>query len=234
MSRFQIYAIILAVITVGWATMITLNPAISTGLRIAEDFHGVPMNISGWHAEATHTPDAASVYDQLRTCSLLSRKYYGPNNEEVDLSIVMGLELGDFHQPEVCMGGAGWRAIKKDTVMLHPASGTPHEGTLVTLRNDMVGDIYMLYWFYMAGRVSPTLGGSKLKQAFTTMFTKPQPCSMVKFVSIIGSDENESKKAVITMSDMLEPDIVTVARKAPQFEDYRKVFERLPPDNQAQ
>jgi hypothetical protein len=227
MSRFQIYAGILTVTLIFWAVLVTVTPTVSGGMRISEDFSGIPMSADGWHGTAGQFAGSRTVYDTLRTCSLLTRTYTHDSGATGELDIVLGLDLGDFHQPEVCMSGAGWQRVSQNTITVHPKGMPEHEATLDVLRNDMGGDIVLLYWFYMGGKATPTLG-SKLQQMVRDVFTTPEPSAMVKFTTVINGDEGAAKRDAIALCETLEKSIVDVARKKPKYEDSGKILKELP------
>lgn len=227
MPRFQIYAVVLTIICVAWAGLVWLSPSIAAGKRLVEDFRGVPMQVDGWYGRDGEFADAKNVFSQLSTARLLTRHYYKEGYEPVELDVVLGLELGDFHQPEGCMGGAGWQLVEQKTIVLHPKSGPAHEARLDMMRNPLGGDLVLLYWFYMGGNSVPELSGGKLKQAFQNVFKTPEPAAMVKFTSLIETDRASSEKAAIALSETLEDSVVKVAKKEPRFEDSNKIFRDL-------
>ncbi len=228
MPRFQIYAVVLMTLVLAWAGLITLSPNPgSVGMRLSEDFSEIPLHANGWYGTNQQFDGAASVYAQLSTCQLLNRSYYKDlSGASAQLSVVLGLDLGDFHQPEVCMNGAGWQVINQRLIKIKPIGAPEHLAVLNNMRSERQGEIVLIYWFYMAGEVTPTLG-SKLSQSFRNVFKTVEPSAMVKFTSPVDYDRASAEAAATDLCVSLEKDILKVVKKKATFEPSDKVLKEL-------
>lgn len=222
MPRFQVNACIVTAILVGWAVLVGFVPPIAAGMRVREDFSGLPLKVGEW--TGTNSPSDREVLGQLTTCSILARDYQDSYGTSVTLSIVYGRDLGDFHQPEICMSGSGWKPSGSKVVEIHPKRGEPFKATAVTLTNDL-DQIVMVYWFYMAGKLSPGMGKGKLDALKEGLLGRGlDPSAMVKFTSIVVSDEESSRKLDIKLCEELTPYIVDVVSKPAKYEPSDKAL----------
>ncbi|MBI2841780.1 MAG: EpsI family protein [Armatimonadetes bacterium] len=225
MPRFQIYAGLLMLIMVAWAGLVGMVPPMAAGLRVEEDFKGIPMEVGDWSGLEDRFDLA--TYKILRTCSLLSREYVDDAGNRVNLSIVYGRDLGDFHQPEICMEGSGWKRTNSSSAWLNPVGGERHKASVVTMTNGYV-DIVMVYWFYMAGQVSPSMGKEKVRALLEGLQGgQLQPSAMVKFTAPIIVDEETARKSAMRLSELLGQSIVDVASKPPKYVQSELVLEQF-------
>jgi EpsI family protein len=227
MPRFQIYACIVAVVIIAWASIVCVTPFTDPRLRITEDFHTIPMTIPGWSG-IDQAPDVRSL-GILTTCSILGRSYKDNQGNEVGLSIVYGRDLGDFHQPENCMRGAGWTVTGLQTVEMHPKGLPAHKATLVTLQNEsQMEEMMMVYWFYMAGQISPTMNKNKVAAILEGFGKKGlQPSAMVKFYATISMDNAYARKNIMEVGETLEASILDTVKKQPKYEQSDKILKEL-------
>lgn len=215
MQRFQVYAGLLTLILIGWAALVGFVPSMSGGMRIDEDFSEIPTKIAGW--EGTDSPTGERTYELLPTCSILSREYVDGFGNRVSLSIVYGRELGDFHQPEFCMEGVGWKRTSSGLVWIRPKTGKPHRATVISLSNDFE-DIVMVYWFYMGGQTAPSMGKQKALALLDALASgELPPSAMVKFTAPILVDLKSAQETAVKMAEMLDKSIIDMARKPPKF-----------------
>lgn len=227
MPRVQAYACIVAGVLIVWGAVIGFMPRIDPKQRIVEDFRGVPMSINEW--TGTNLQTDRLTLELLSTCTILDREYEGKSGDKVNLSIIYGRDLGDFHQPEACLRGAGWKAVDSRRVWVHPRGLPPHQATMIILRNDQqVEDIITLYWFYMAGQISPTM--QKKVVALLEGFSRKgvQPSALVKFSTPITTDEAGARKLVIEFCEALQPSIIQTVSKKPRYEPSRLAIDRVP------
>jgi EpsI family protein len=223
MPRFQVYAIILTAIVAGWAVAVSVVPSMSAGMRVTEDFKCIPSTIGDW--SGTDIEQDKQTLKSLPTCSVLSRRYNDYAGNSVELSIVYGRELGDFHQPEICMEGSGWKRTGSETMWLHPKGGKPHQAKLITMTNDYQ-DIVIVYWFYMGGKISYKMDSEKLTALFKALLGGDLvPSAMVKFVAPIIVDEETSRKSAISLAELLDASIIGMAKKKPKYEPSSKALE---------
>lgn len=224
MPRFQVNAVIVAVIFIAWAIATGLLPPAKGG-RIVEDFSSIPMNIAGWYG--TNGTFEKTIYEQLPTCSLLSRNYVNIEGNSVNLDIVYGRELGDFHQPERCMQGSGWKPETSKVVWLHPKGSKPHQATLITITGDY-HDMVMVYWFYMGEKLSPSMGGSKMRAVLNAMLgRKVAPSAMVKFTTTTDWSKEFAEKNAVELAEQLGPYIVKMVKKTPKYESSDRILKNM-------
>lgn len=214
MPRFQVYACVAAVFAIIWAAAVTTVSGAQPG-RIDEDFSCIPMEIGKWHGENLEKDIFAMQI--LSTTSILSRQYTNDDGEVVVLSIVYGRELSDFHQPEVCMKGAGWKTTKSELIWLEPKGMPRHQARLLTISSDY-DDGAMAYWYYMGGKVTPDVVGSKINLVLKSMCgIKLKPSVMVKFTAMGDTDVATSRKSAEELSELLGKSIVDMAKKKPVY-----------------
>lgn len=224
MPRFQVNAVIVAVIFIAWAIATGLLPPAEGG-RIVEDFSSIPTDIAGWYG--TNGTFEKTIYEQLPTCSLLSRDYIDSEGNGVNLSIVYGRELGDFHQPERCMQGSGWKPETSRVVWLHPKGSKPHQATVITMKSDY-HDLVMVYWFYMGEKLSPTMGGSKMRAVMNAMLgRKVAPSAMIKFSANADWSRESAEKNAVGLAEQLGPHIVKMVKKTPKYESSDRILKEM-------
>ncbi len=223
MPKFKLYAIVFLLVVVGWAVTIAVVPTMSRGLRIAEDFSSIPAEFGEWTSH-DRAKDLKTL-NVLRTCSILDRDYTDQYGNLVNLSIVYGQELGDFHQPENCMEGVGWRRTSSRLIEVRPVSGSPFTAKAIVMTND-IHDIVTVYWFYMGGRVVNTMGTQKLKTLMHALVGGDMPPSaMIKFSTMVEVDEETAIERALALCQELAPSIIDMASREPKWEDYRKILE---------
>lgn len=223
MQRFQINAFVVTVVLAGWAVLVGFVPPIAAGMRINEDFSGIPKTVGGW--TSTDEPYDKTTLAILPTCSLLGRTYTDPSTgNSVNLSVVYGRDLGDFHQPEICMNGSGWKLIRSRIVEIHPKGLDAFSATAVTMTNDL-DEIVMVYWFYMAGKLSSEMGSKKIDALRQALFGQGlEPSAMVKFTSAVITDEDSARETDIKMCEELTQSIVNVVSRVPKYEPSDKIL----------
>lgn len=214
MRRIQVYACVVTIIILSWAVLVGMVPPMSAGQRISEDFESIPKHVEGW--DGVNQSFDQGVYGILKTCSILQRIYRNGSGENVALSIVYGLDLGDFHQPEICMQGSGWKTMSRKTIWLSPKNEEKHKATVVRLSNDLDSDIVMIYWFYMNGEICASM---EKQGALMSVIRggELKPSAMVKFTTSIDVDEETAIKSASTLSELLGKSIVDMAKKKPKF-----------------
>jgi EpsI family protein len=220
MQRFQVYACIAVGFAVVWAVLVTTISEARPG-RIDEDFSCIPMKIGNWQGE--NMPGDYLAKSILTTTSILSRHYTDAEGNAVDLSIVYGRDLSDFHQPEVCMTGAGWKQKSSRQVVLHPDGLPSHKATLLTLDNDYQDGV-MIYWYYMGGEMAASMAARK---AIVTLKAacgiKPDPSVMVKFTVMGNTDIGVARRSAEELDKLLSKSIIDMANKTPKYKPSREL-----------
>ena len=162
--------------------------------RTQTDFSKIPMEIGGW--VGTNGRFDAQTYEILKSCSLLVRFYEHQDNPPIDLAIVYGTDLGDFHQPEGCLEGQGLRIVDKRKIVIHTKEGAFPAVSLMT--DSDVGRRAFVFWFAGDGRASTFLGDYKVRLFFHRLrFRKIQPSAMIRLsTEVTDSDEDATARLV--------------------------------------
>lgn len=227
MRRVYVFTAVLMVLMVGWAILAYSMPYINPSRRIVEDFSGVPLKVEGWNG--TNMPPKIGDLRILSTASILSRVYENEMGDQAWVSILFGLDLGDFHQPEVCLKGTGLAVTGSKIVTIRPKGLPAHKAALLTLTHERgEGEGVMLYWFYIAGRSVPVMGGSKVRALWDQMFgegIKPSAKVMIQMFPIY--DRDSAEKLVIDLAEKLEPSMHEVLSKKPRYEPSDALIKRL-------
>lgn len=194
MLKTQLRAYGLAVIL--GLTLLTIKSAkpLRVEGRTKTDFSRIPMEIGGWTGRNGRFDD--STYEVLSSCSLLVRFYERQDSPPIDLAIVYGTDLGDFHQPEMCLEGQGLRLVNKRKITITADKDVFHAVSLLT-----EGDFdrrAFIYWFAGKGRTSSFLGNYKVEVLFQRLRVKKiQPNALIRFsTEVIDSDQEAVDRLV--------------------------------------
>ncbi len=227
MRKIYLFTGILTLLMVGWAFWAYSMPYINPSRRIVEDFAGVPLRVGEWEGE--NMPPKINDLRILSTASILSRVYTNSMGDQAWVSILFGLDLGDFHQPEVCLKGTGLTVTESKFVTIKPKGLPAHKAALLTLTHERgEGEGVMLYWFYMAGKNVPVMGGSKVRALWDQMFGKGvQPSAKVMVQMYPIYDRSIAEKQVIDLAERLEPSVLKVLSKEPRYEPSDALIKRL-------
>ena len=107
---------VLAVRSVSYDTYVTAAEGLEAVSKI-------PHSFADWRG--TDYPLDPSVYDILETRSIIHRSYENSNGQKVFLSIVYYAETKvDFHAPEACLGGQGFKTTKSPDEVLINETGS--------------------------------------------------------------------------------------------------------------
>jgi EpsI family protein len=189
MSRIQIHAWI-AVVMLALAVIAvkSAKPLVLEG-RPDTDFGRIPLNAAGWSGKSARFDER--TYKALPTCSLLIRyytsdEYYAP----VEMAIVYGTDLGDFHQPEVCLEGQGMSIVSKRSVLIRPKGSAPFEAMSLIAQGKQ-GRQAFVFWFFSAGHTSTLLGDYKVRiLADRFLARRVRPSALVRIsAQVLDSDE---------------------------------------------
>jgi len=227
MRRIYVFTAILTALMVAWAILAYSMPYINPSRRIVEDFSGVPLKVEGW--EGTNMPPKISDLRILSTASILSRIYTNDMGDQAWVSVLFGLDLGDFHQPEVCLKGTGLTVTGSKFVTIRPKGMPAHKAAMLTLTHERgEGEGVMLYWFYIAGQSVPVMGGSKVKALWDQMFGSGiQPSAKVMVQMFPIYDRETAEKQAIDLAEKLEPSVYKVLSKKPRYEPSDALIKRL-------
>jgi len=172
------------------------------------EFEKIPLEFAGWYGSNGEFPPATQ--EALPTCSLLLRYYghedgYGP----VELAVVYGTDLGDFHQPEFCLEGQGLQRLSSGHVRIRNADGTSFVAVSLIMER-YGGKRAFVFWFASKGTTSTFLGSYKTKIFLNRLLRrKIEPSAMVRLsTDVVGPDEEASKEAIdelVGFAEMVVP-----------------------------
>jgi EpsI family protein len=158
----------------------------------------IPHSFNGW--QGTDYPLDPSVYDILETRSIIHRSYENSNSQKVFLSIVYYAETKvDFHAPEACLGGQGFKTTKSPDEVLINETGAETVLTVSKLvREKGPGDNELVYYFYKAG---PFMGRSYLKLRLNLILNKfkdiPRSGSLIRVSTSIKNSLDDSLEKIL-------------------------------------
>ena len=205
MSSIQINIYILvAVLILAVIGNHAFPPIVDIQGRINEDFHAIPSTIGEWTGYDLKFDQA--TYDALPSCSLLLRIYTNPSDEEVDLAIVYGKDLGDFHQPEVCLQGQGWNIKTRRHCLIRIARGKTLSAVRLFMSNNYE-DRVTVYWFAAPSITSTELGRHKIGLYLDRLagHREIQPTALIRASSGVSGSEEEAYKRVEEIVSLLVP-----------------------------
>ena len=196
MSKLQLHAYVLIMLFGLAIAGARLPKSAVAGGPPKTKFEKVPMELAGWYGSDGEFPPGTQA--ALPTCSLLLRHYvhedgYGP----IELAVVYGTDLGDFHQPEFCLEGQGMQRLSAGDVRIRNADGTSFTAVALIMEREG-GRRAFVYWFASKRATSTFLGSYKTKIFFYRLLRrKVEPSAMVRLsTEVMGSDEEAGKEAI--------------------------------------
>jgi EpsI family protein len=197
MSKFQLHALIMIVLC-GLTLAGTKAVAPTQKGRVTTDFSAIPFEFGGWPTLDDPGFDAESK--RLLPSSSLMRRFYEHSDYDtsIELAIVYGADLGNFHQPEICLEGQGWRGQSKRLVRIKDADGSSFNGMSLIMTHETQGRTAFLYWFTSEGTTSTSLGNYKTRVLVNRLLLREvQPSAMIRLSApVVDSDEDAVKLLV--------------------------------------
>lgn len=214
MRQVQKHAFILAGVFLLWfAAHAAIKPTQGTG-RVIEDFKEIPMQVGKWSGSLGKFDE--QTQKSLPHCALFTADYEDDKGYDSNLSMVYGADLGDFHQPEYCMEGQGWRRLTSQEVTVK--SEKPHKAVMLTMQNDYQ-HIVVLYWFASQNGTTTVLGGQKAVEFLDRLRNgKLKASAMVRFITPVQSEEASAKANTMDLASKIDPYITKMLAKPPVFE----------------
>jgi EpsI family protein len=157
----------------------------------------VPLSFGAWHGQ--DNPDEAQPLDDKFNFinTLISRTYTGPQGETLDLMI---LDAGNFHNPKICMGGAGYIARDlPDLGVTFPVEGKKRDFTEVYFTKDNEGDL-VIYWIVI-NKKQVNWTQQKFQEFFYSIFNKKKVGLMVRLD--IAAKDNDTAGAEAIAQDFI-------------------------------
>ena len=195
-----------------WVVTLYRLPTIAgTSQRPNETFAEIPMDIGEWGGEKGTFDDATRQV--LTSCDLFLAEYVNKKGEMVQLTIVYGRDLGDFHQPEYCLEGQGWRTIGKRLLTIKEVDDFEHQAVELYQRTSFQDQV-VIFWFASEGEAATTLGKHKMSVYFDRLLTRRvKPSALIRFIAPIRTDESSTSDAVMQLARILGPYIRKVLDK---------------------
>jgi EpsI family protein len=170
----------------------------------------IPHDFGDWRG--MDYPLDPQVYDILETRSIIHRSYENSKGQKVFLSIVYYAETKvDFHAPEACLGGQGFRTEKaSDTIFIDKLKSKLSVIRLIQKPTDGSGNL--VYYFFKAGSF---MGRSYLKLRMNLIFNKlsnrPKSGSLIRVSTAIENSADRVKETNILKKFIndIEPFIVS-------------------------
>ncbi len=160
MSKIQLNAVavtllLLAVLIGNRSREITLTPVPQS------HFENIPLKFGEWIGRDSQFDE--STRQQLPSASLLYR-FYERKTDIVPsgMAIVYATDLGDFHQPEVCLEGQGLKTVSKGIARIKDGKGGTFDAVTLVTEADYQRRVF-LFWFYSNGEASTSLGSYKIR-----------------------------------------------------------------------
>ncbi|MCL6520214.1 MAG: EpsI family protein [Armatimonadetes bacterium] len=172
--------------------------------RVVTSFEGIPKTIGSWTGVDRQFDE--EVKKQLPGSSLLWRDYTDRDGNIVSIAIVYGTALGIFHQPEMCLQGSGWTILDEGDTKIPVNSGTSITAKYFVMENEYVGKSAGVYWFSTRGMTSTFLGTHKTQlYLYRILRRKIEPSALVRFTSMVQSDDATTLKKVKELAGLLFP-----------------------------
>ena len=186
-------AVALLLILVSVPTLSSLS--FGSPVLLRKSLGDLPLKLGIW--EGTEVPIDDPVKEVLGATDLLNRVYYGPER-----STAVGLFVGFFssqkkggaiHSPKNCLPGAGWSAIRGDTVAIAvPGRSEPMVVNRYIIQKDRQRQV-VLYWYQSQGRVIASEYAAKLFLIWDALVNKRTDGALVRIVSpVVNGDEQAS------------------------------------------
>jgi EpsI family protein len=190
-SKVQLHTSIVLALLVSVTVAVESAKPLKPEGRPRTSFASIPMQIGDWAGEDSAFDQR--TYEMLPSCSLLMRFYQREYDlSPVGLAVIYGTDLGDFHQPEVCLEGQGLRAISKGTVRIKDGKSLFPAVSLVTER-DYRRQIFV-FWFYAEGLSSTSLGQYKVNILLSRLLMRGvRPSALIRFSTVVADSESESE-----------------------------------------
>jgi EpsI family protein len=167
-------------------------------------FEKIPLKFDGWSGVDDKFDEI--TYKYLPSASLLLRHYEHDNwDAPVDLAIVYGTDLGDFHQPDVCLRGQGFNAISKGKVSIKGADGKPFEATTLLMEYDYGRQVFM-YWFTSKHANDKFVGSYKLRILYDRLVKHSvTPSAMVRLSAPVIDSDEENLNELVKFAEAVAP-----------------------------
>lgn len=159
---------------------------------------GIPMEFGRWNGENVLLEER--IYELLETKSIIHRKYYSENGNEVFLSIVYHPDTKvNFHGPEQCLGAQGIPLEKSlDRISFKNGDKTV-EINLNRLMQKQYGKKSLIYFFFKTGEfIGPNYIKLRLNLAINKFTNKKKSGSLIRISTPVSDDNTQKAANVLT------------------------------------
>ena len=205
MSKFQLHALIMIVLC-GLTLAGTKAVAPTQKGRVTTDFSAIPLEFAGWII--LDNPGFDDETKRLLPSSSLMLRVYEHSDHLVrtQLAIVYGADLGNFHQPEICLEGQGWRGQSKHLVRIKDADGSSLNGMSLIMTHETQGKAAFLYWFMSEGTTSTHLGNYKTRVLVNRLLLREvQPSAMIRLSASVADSDEDAVKQLVGFAESVMP-----------------------------
>ena len=159
---------------------------------------GIPMEFGRWHGKNVLLEER--IYELLETKSIIHRKYYSENGNEVFLSIVYHPETKvNFHGPEQCLGAQGIPLEKALDRILFKNGDKTVEIKLNRLIQEQYGKKTLIYFFFKTGEfIGPNYIKLRLNLALNKFTNKKKSASLIRISTPVSDDNTQKAANVLT------------------------------------
>ncbi len=174
--------------------------------RVTTDFSAIPFEFAGW--TTLDDPGFDDESKRLLPSSSLMRRFYEHSDYDgaVELAIVYGADLGNFHQPEICLEGQGWRGQSSRMVRIKNTDGSSFDAMSLIMTHEAQGRTAFLYWFMSEGTISTSLGNYKTKVLVNRlMLREVHPSAMIRLSAPAANGDEDATKQLIGFADAALP-----------------------------
>lgn len=199
MSKIQLNAVavtllLLAVLFGARLREITLLPAPQSR------FEKIPLHLGDWIGRDSEFDE--KTRQQLPSASLLYRFYERPTDiVSSNMAIVFATDLGDFHQPEVCLEGQGLKTVTKGVVRIKDGKGGTFEAVTLVTEADYQRRVF-LFWFYSNGEASTSLGSYKIRILKDRLMGKVvRRSAMIRLDTSVVDTEEEAISRLVQLAN---------------------------------
>jgi EpsI family protein len=133
-------------------------------------------------------------------------RYYERDDDlPITLAIVYGTDLGDFHQPEMCLEGGGLHTIRRGTARVRDAQGKPFQAVSLIMESDYDRQAFV-FWFSSEGTTATFLGSYKVKVFLNRLFArKVQPSALIRLSTLALDSDEEAVSRLVRFAEALQP-----------------------------
>jgi EpsI family protein len=203
--KFHAYALML-LLCMALVASISVKP-LTAAERVNCEFTHIPATLGDY--TSTDEKFSSDTYSELRSASLLLRKYSSPRKGgPIELAIVYGVDLGDFHQPDICLAGQGLRTVERGIIDVKDAGGKPLQVVSLVTESDEGRDAFM-YWFCSKDSESTSLGNYKMRLMVSRLLRRGiLPSAMIRISTPVEGSSDEALSKLADFAGRVSPYVI--------------------------